>query len=113
MDKKLFARIVPGSIAEFDLVLKGVNGFPFNLAAYSVGKLVFRNTAGIRTEVPLTLPGPNPGAGIIRASLTSLQTLNADGAWASGDLELTSPAGLIILPLTNRFEIVKRNIPAG
>lgn len=109
--KKLYAEIIPGSKAVFDLVLQKDDGTPFNLAPYSAGNLVFLNCAGVRTVIPLTIPGSNPGAGIIQVTISSVQSADADSKWANADLELTLGADVEIKPLENKFKIIKRNAP--
>lgn len=110
-NKKLFAEIIPGSKAVFDLILKKDDGTPFNLTPYSAGKLVFLNTAGVRTEITLTIPGLVPGAGIIQVEISSAQSADADGKWANADLELVLGADTEIRPLKNKFQISPRFAP--
>lgn len=104
------ARIVVGSIFSFTLYLRDGDGNPVSLAPYTAAKLAFRNSAGTRTEITLTTPGANPDRGALAVSGSAT---DADEKWASADLELTSNAGLTLIPLNNKFEIVKRNVPAA
>lgn len=108
-----FAKIVPGSKVVFDLILRRPGGVPFNLAPYTTGKLVFLNCSGVRTEITLTVPGANPGAGIIQVTLTAVNTAPADGKWKDADLILGdgTPGNDEIYPLDDKFEIVTRNVP--
>lgn len=107
-----YAKIVPGSKAEFDLFLDNEFGQPINLAPYASGKLVFCNAAGVRTEVALTVPGVSPGSGKIAVVIPAVQTVVADELWKNADLELVDGASeLTILPLNDKFEIIKRNCP--
>lgn len=114
MDKKLFAQIVPGSSAEFDMVFQS-NGLPFGLSLFTAGKLVFRNAAGVKTEITLAVPGTNPGSGVVRVTLTATQTASADTQWSNADVELSraDATNPLIVPLTGKFQILKRNIPAA
>jgi hypothetical protein len=109
--KDLFARIIPGSKAAFDLVLTKKGGSPFDLTLYTSGNLVFLNTAGVRTVVPLVFPVPVPGSGIIPTEITSTLTADADAKWLNADLELSKGADPEIYPLENKFEIVARKAP--
>lgn len=107
-----FAKIVPGSKAEFDIFLTNEAGQPINLAPYVSGKLIFCNTIGTRTEVVLSVPGASPGSGKIGVVIPVLQTSVADDFWKNADLELVdSGAETLIIPLNDKFEIVKRNCP--
>lgn len=110
--KSKFARIVVGSKAEFNLILKA-NGKPFDLTPFSGGNLVFLNTAGTRTVVPLTIPGLSPANGIVAVEIDATDSANADSKWVNADLELTATivADSRVIPLSNAFEIVKRNAP--
>lgn len=106
-----FAKIVPGSKAVFDLVLRKLDKTPFNLAPYTSGKLIFVNTKGVRTEITLTVPGTNPGAGIIQVTISSVQAGNADAKWKDADLVLNDGTDDKVLVLNDKFEIVERNAP--
>lgn len=107
-----YAKIVPGSKAEFDLFLNNEFGQPINLAPYVSGKLVFLNAAGTRTEITLVVPGVSPGSGKIPVVINVAQTSVADDLWKNADLELVDGASeTTILPLNDKFEIIKRNCP--
>lgn len=107
-----YAEIVVGSKSEFDLVLT-VKGRPFDFTPYTGGNLVFLNCDGVRTVVPLTVPGPTPSSGILPVSISSVLSAFADEKWANADLELTAPsaANNKVVPLYDKFKIIKRNAP--
>ena len=110
--KPKFAEIVPGSKAEFDLVLTA-DGRPFDFTPYIGGNLVFLNTFGVRTVVPLVVPGPTPSSGILPVSISSVLTADADTKWKDADLELTAVlvADNKVEPIYDKFKITKRNAP--
>lgn len=105
--KQKYAEIVPGSKSEFTLVLSDQDGSPLNLSLYSAGKLRFKNLAGILTEVLLTVPGLNPGSGIVPVIITAVQTALADAGWVNCDLVLTETltSQAIIKPFEDKFVI--------
>jgi hypothetical protein len=104
-----YAEIVPGSKADFTMVLTD-DGKPLNLAAYQSGKLIFKNTAGVRTEIILAVPGINPGSGFIPVTVTAVQSAFADDCWINADLELVELATgqLVVKPFEDKFTIKKR-----
>lgn len=105
-------RIVVGSKAEFNLIIKA-GGKPFDLTPFTGGNLVFLNTLGVRTVVPLTIPGLSPASGIVAVEIDATDAEDADSKWANADLELTAAvvADSRVIPLSNVFEIIKRNAP--
>lgn len=105
------AQIVKGSKTQFTLYLVDEFNRPISLTPYSAGNLVFCNQAGLRTVVPLTIPGSNPDAGAISVVLTAVQTANADKKWKDADIELTEGADTIVRPINDKFEILIRNCP--
>ncbi len=110
--KSQFAEIVVGSKAEFDLVLSD-GGRPLNLSPYTGGNLVFLNCNGVRTVVALPIPGVSPANGIVATVVSSVQSANADEKWKDADLELIAPsaANNKVIPLYDKFKIIKRNAP--
>lgn len=106
------AQIIPGSKCQFTLFLTDDKGRPLSLTPYSAGNLVFCNTLGVRTVVPLTVPGSNPDKGEVLVNLTSVQTANADSKWKNADIELVEGADTIVRPINDKFEIIPRNCPA-
>lgn len=106
------ALIVIGSKVEFTIYLTDEYGRPISIAPYTSGNLVFCNTKGVRTVIPLAVPGANPDKGELAVVLTSAQTANADEKWKDADVELIdSGSEPKIIPLNNMFEIQKRNCP--
>lgn len=111
--KTKFAEIVVGSKNEFDLVITS-GGRPFDFTPYVGGNLVFLNTYGVRTVVALPIPGATPQSGILAVSISSVLSADADTKWKDADLELTapSPADSKVVPLYDKFNIIKRNAPS-
>lgn len=106
------ALIVVGSKVEFTIFLTDEYGRPISISPYVSGNLVFCNTKGVRTVIPLSVPGANPDKGELAIVLTSAQSSNADEKWKDADVELVdSGAEPKIIPLSNMFEIQKRNCP--
>lgn len=108
-----YAQIVVGSKAEFDLELTA-DGRPVDLTPYTGGNLVFLNTLGVRTVIALDIPGATPQNGIVAVVVSAIQAADADSQWVNADVELTapSPADSRVIPIYNKFEIIKRNAPA-
>ena len=106
------AQIIPGSKCQFTLFLLDEQGRPLSLTPYASGNLVFCNTLGVRTVIPLTIPGANPDKGEVSVNLTSVQTANADSKWKNADIELVEGADTIVRPINDKFEIIPRNCPA-
>lgn len=105
------AQIVVGSTFAFTLYLLDGDGRPVSLAPYSAAKLIFSNAAGTRTEIELESPGESPDKGEFSVSGTAT---DADSNWTSADLELTGEGDAkTIIPISNKFDIVKRNTPAA
>lgn len=105
------AKIIPDTRFELTLYLVDEDGRPVSLSPYVSGKLVFMSAAGVRTAIDLAVPGVNPDKGQLEISAVAT---GADGKWASADLELYDSANaLTVIPLTNKFEILKRNCPAA
>lgn len=104
------ARIVVGSRFAFTLYLVDGDARPVSLAGYTSANLVFANAKGERTAIALTVPGANPDKGALEVS--GLAT-GADDKWTNADLELINADGTTVLPINNKFEIVKRNTPAA
>lgn len=106
------AQIVIGSKAEFSIFLVDEQGRPVSLSPWVSGKLVFCNCNNVRTEITLTIPGPNPDKGEIPVVITSVQTAEADEKWVSADVELVDGgAELTVVVLLNKFEIIERACP--
>jgi hypothetical protein len=103
-------QIVPGSKVEFDLLCRA-DDRPVDLSVFTSAKLIFKNCAGVETEIVLAVPGLDPSAGVIPVALTALQTAGADAWWASADMELVEGADVRVIVLENRFEILNRVAP--
>jgi hypothetical protein len=110
-----YAQIVAGSKIQFTLYLVDENGRPVSLTPYGQAKLVFLNSAGTRTVIDLPAPGDNPDKGCFEVTITSEESADADGLWASADLELVDAdtENTTIVLLTNKFKFVARNAPAA
>jgi len=102
------AIIVVGSAVEGTLLLVDSNNAAVSLSRYESGKLVFRNSKGVTTEITLTLPGANPSLGQIGFAITAAQSAVADKNWVNADLELVDGSDTFIYPLANAFEIKSR-----
>lgn len=105
------AKIIPGSKAQFTLYLVDDEGRPVSLTPYSAGNLVFLSKTGTRTVIALLVPGANPDKGEIPVVLTAANTATADQGWLNADIELTQGVDTLIIPIADKFEIVKRFAP--
>lgn len=110
--KPKFGEITVGSKSEFDLVIT-TGGRPFDFSPYSGGNLVFLNNLGVRTVIALPIPGATPQSGILAVSISAVEAADADQAWVNADLELThpTPANSKVVPIYDKFKIIKRNAP--
>jgi len=87
--------IIVGSQAEGTIFLEDEECRPFSLSPYNAGNLVFCNCSGVRSVIPLTVPGANPDKGELPYTIPAADTANADEKWKSADVELkdvTTPA---------------------
>ena len=80
--------IIVGSEAEGTIFLEDEACRPFSLSPYNAGNLVFCNCSGVRTVIPLVVPGANPDKGELPYLVPSSDTSNADDKWTSADVEL-------------------------
>lgn len=106
------SRIVPGSKLDGVIYLSS-NRRPVSALLYTAGKLVFRNEAGTVTEIDLDMADAAAPQGACPFTMTAEDTADADGLWTNCDLVLTQGSDEIIIPISNRFEVVPRNVPGA
>ena len=87
-DRKDRGEIIVGSEAEGTIFLEDEDCRPVSLSPYSSGSLVFCNCEGVRSVIPLVVPGANPDKGELPYTIPSTDTANADEKWVSADIEL-------------------------